>query len=341
MTRMLWSLSKSVSQCITRLCQTHSILKERKSFGGTRCRNLGTSSKQRQNHIPLSPGRMGSPGSARNTLTAELETTRTSRNPTAVMTANGEVQTHATGSTVKNHISSKMAGTSNAMCGTSYHSLSLVYHRILPQLPFTCFQSEQIPKIQYKKGVEVRVEIFGDRCTKQKPNTKIKNGESEKHKDKNHMNSLGSRNWWRIWLMKQSLGETPENNYHHAVVVQDLTTQWIQSHPCKTRTFPGDPRERNEIPGADKESKSHWHWHFLGIGQSLWRSIFPVLQIGNKRDCWKSSAQNEGRHLCCIAAIRSKWKLVSRFHGIICETISCLMGRQHLKGCSECPSTNQ
>ena len=26
------------------------------------------------------------------------------------------------------------------------------------------------------------------------------------------------------------------NNHRHAVVVQDLATQWIQSHPCKTKT---------------------------------------------------------------------------------------------------------
>ena len=34
------------------------------------------------------------------------------------------------------------------------------------------------------------------------------------------------------------LGEGCEsrNNHRYAVVVQDLATQWIQSHPCKTKT---------------------------------------------------------------------------------------------------------
>ena len=43
-------------------------------------------------------------------------------------------------------------------------------------------------------------------------------------------------------------------------MVQDLATQWIQSCPCKTK-------EPNEVPGASKETKSHLHLHFLGIGQ--------------------------------------------------------------------------
>ena len=28
----------------------------------------------------------------------------------------------------------------------------------------------------------------------------------------------------------------PETNHRYAVVVQDLATQWIQSHPCKTKS---------------------------------------------------------------------------------------------------------
>ena len=99
---------------------------------------------------------------------AELETVRISKNPTTVMTANGEVQTkeeatvyvkeldlfvtvmlleellavlpqgnsvrimgvHTTGPAVKNHISSKMAGKSIAKIRTTYYSLSLVYQRV-------------------------------------------------------------------------------------------------------------------------------------------------------------------------------------------------------------------
>ena len=40
-------------------------------------------------------------------------------------------------------------------------------------------------------------------------------------------------------------------------------------------------------------------------------------EIGNKWDWWKSSAQSKGRHLCCIVAIRSEWKSVGRFDGML------------------------
>ena len=33
------------------------------------------------------------------------------------------------------------------------------------------------------------------------------------------------------------------NNHRHAVVVQDLATQWVQSYPRKNRNFLGDRKE--------------------------------------------------------------------------------------------------
>ena len=34
-----------------------------------------------------------------------------------------------------------------------------------------------------------------------------------------------------------SEGSESRNNHRYAVVVQDLATQWLQSYPCKTKTF--------------------------------------------------------------------------------------------------------
>ena len=34
-------------------------------------------------------------------------------------------------------------------------------------------------------------------------------------------------------------------------------------------------------------------------------------------DCWKSSAQSKGRYVCRTVAIRSGWKMVGRFHGML------------------------
>ena len=93
-----------------------------------------------------------------------------------------------------------------------------------------------------------------------------------------------------------SEGCESRNNYRYAVVVQDLATQRIQSKVI--------------------------YWQFLGIWQTLWRSFLESLyvdttQITNIWDCWESSAQSERRYVCSIVAIRSGWKLVGRFHGML------------------------
>ena len=111
------------------------------------------------------------------------------------------------------------------------------------------------------------------------------------------------------------------NNHRYAVVVQDLATQWIQAYPCKTKTSQETQRSLQKFLEPDRKPKVIYT-EFLGIRQSLWRSLLESLhvytsQIRNKLDCWKSSAQIKGRHLCCIVAIGSEWKLVGRFCGML------------------------
>ena len=88
------------------------------------------------------------------------------------------------------------------------------------------------------------------------------------------------------------------------------------------QNFTRNPEKLAKVPGTREETKSHSHWQFLGIRQSLWRSFLESLHVYTTsiRDLWycgKSSAQSKGRHLCCIAAIGSKWKLVGRFYGML------------------------
>ena len=88
------------------------------------------------------------------------------------------------------------------------------------------------------------------------------------------------------------------------------------------QNFTGNSKKLAKVLGAEQEAKSHLHWQFLGIRQSLWRSLLESLHvyttpIGDYWYCGKSSAQSKGRHLCCIVAIGSKWKLVGRFHGML------------------------
>ena len=69
-------------------------------------------------------------------------------------------------------------------------------------------------------------------------------------------------------------------------------------------------------------NQKHSHWQFIGIRQNLWRIFLESVHvntahIGNKWDCWKSSAQNQGRDICSIVAIRSGWKMVGGLHGML------------------------
>ena len=52
--------------------------------------------------------------------------------------------------------------------------------------------------------------------------------------------------------------------------------------------------------------------------ESSWNHCtLNTTQIRNKRDCWKSSAQSERRHVCCIVATRSGWEMMGGFHGML------------------------
>ena len=117
------------------------------------------------------------------------------------------------------------------------------------------------------------------------------------------------------------LSDNCESRYNHryAVVVQDLATQWIPAYPCKTKN---SQETENSLQKFLEPNRKPKHWQFLGIRQILWRSLLESLhdyttQIRNKWDCWTSSAQSKGRHLCCNVAIRSEWKLVGRFYGML------------------------
>ena len=50
------------------------------------------------------------------------------------------------------------------------------------------------------------------------------------------------------------------NNHRYAIVVQDLATQWIQSHPCKTKT-----------------SQEHVEEFFLSVGPSSSAEVRMVV----------------------------------------------------------------
>ena len=69
------------------------------------------------------------------------------------------------------------------------------------------------------------------------------------------------------------------NNHRFAIVVQDLATQWIQGVSVQKQNFTRNPEKLAKVPGTRKEAKSHLHWQFLGIRQSLWRSLLESLHV--------------------------------------------------------------
>ena len=154
------------------------------------------------------------------------------------------------------------------------------------------------------------------------------------HEDQNNKESLQKTHWhnrtscWKNWWLDNSRSQS---------------SQWrlwipIQSSICcrgtgfgysmdssvsvQNKNFTGNSKKLAKVLGARKEACSHLHWQFPRIWQSLWRSILKSLYVNtspfrNIWDCWESSTQNERRYVCCTVAIRSGWKMVGRFHGML------------------------
>ena len=98
------------------------------------------------------------------------------------------------------------------------------------------------------------------------------------------------------------------NNQRYAIVVQDLATQRIQSYPGRTKMSQNTQRSLQTFLEPERKPKVMNTDNSLEFN-NLWKLFLESLyvdttQIGNKWDCWKSSAQSKGRHLCCIVAIR-------------------------------------
>ena len=126
---------------------------------------------------------------------------------------------------------------------------------------------------------------------------------------------------------QEVLGEEGEsgNNHRHAVVVQDLATQWKQSCPRKTKTSQETEKSSKKVSRAVTQAKSYLYRQFIGIWQILWRSIVESSNssIWNTWHCWKSGTQNKRRNFSRIATIRLGWKMVGWFCGMLLPSAKC------------------
>ena len=65
-----------------------------------------------------------------------------------------------------------------------------------------------------------------------------------------------------------SEGGEPQNNHRYAVVVQDLTTQWIQSYPYKTKTSQETQRSLQKFLEPNRKPKVIYTDNSLEFGNA-------------------------------------------------------------------------
>ena len=89
------------------------------------------------------------------------------------------------------------------------------------------------------------------------------------------------------------------------------------------QNFPGDPEEASwsswSGPRNQKSFTLTIPWHLANPVKKLsWNHLYVnTAQIGNRWDYWESSAQSERRNIFGTVAIRSGWKMVGGFHGVL------------------------
>ena len=128
--------------------------------------------------------------------------------------------------------------------------------------------------------------------------------------------------------------------------LQILATQSLQSHPCKTKNFPGDPEE----PNATRKPKVIYTADSLEIGKSCedlsWNHCTYTPHRSETSGIAERAVRRvkEGTSAVLLqSGLNESWLAHSMNVTPICETfkISCLMGRRPMKGGSECHLTDQ
>ena len=142
-------------------------------------------------------------------------------------------------------------------------------------------------------------------------------------------------------------GEDSEsrNNHRYAVVLQDLATQWLQSHPCKPNTSKDTQKNFMKFLEPTRKPQVIYTDNSFELA-SLVRNYPGIIvrqrhtdlkQIGLPK---QQHAEWKKGHLRCYGSPVwvTKGARIPRNLTAICETfkISCLMGRHHMKGGSEC-----
>ena len=101
------------------------------------------------------------------------------------------------------------------------------------------------------------------------------------------------------------------NNHRYAVVVQDLATQWIQAYLCKNKTSQETERSLQKFLEPERKPKVIYTDNSLEFGKACedvsWNHCTSTPHRSETNGIAERAVRKvRGRHLCCIAVIRSK-----------------------------------
>ena len=91
-------------------------------------------------------------------------------------------------------------------------------------------------------------------------------------------------------------GSESWNNHRHAVVVQDLATQWIQTYPCKNKNSQGTEKNLRKFLEPSQKPKVIFrtiHWNLANPVKSYHGIIEHPLLIDQKQTEWKNELYDE------------------------------------------------
>ena len=152
-------------------------------------------------------------------------------------------------------------------------------------------------------------------------------------------------------LSEESESRETRNNHRHAVVVQDLATQWLQSYPCKTKTSQETQKRAWwsswSRRGNQKSFTLTIPWHLASLvrnypGIIVRQSHTDQKPMGLLKEQFAEWKKAPLRYCCnqvwTVNGGRIPWNATA-----ICEIykISCLMGKLHTKDALENPLKDQ
>ena len=142
-----------------------------------------------------------------------------------------------------------------------------------------------------------------------------------------------------------SEGCESRNNHRHAVVVQDLATQWIQSHPCKTKTSYETQRSLQKFLEPNRKPKVIYTDNSLEFGKACedlsWNHSTSTPHRSETNGIAERAVRRvkEGTSAVLLqSGLNESWW--GWFHGMLdlsAETSQtcCLMGRRPVKDALE------